>query len=143
MTVEALTDREAKQPNTSLQKEEMLRHKSFPLSDGDQYYARPPAGSAHTRGAEQAVERELFSQSVKNAPGPHKLSSGAIRLLWNWDTERIVRLTRAAIPMVRHLASVSNGSGLPGCGPGLEPDRTVQSGLLPGNQGYPPGLGTG
>ena len=39
--------------------------------------------------------------------------------------------------------SVSNGSGLPGCGPGLEPDRMVQSGLLPGKQGYPPGSGTG
>jgi len=39
--------------------------------------------------------------------------------------------------------SVSNGSGSPGCGPGLEPDRMVQSGLLPGKQGYPPGSGTG
>jgi len=34
-------------------------------------------------------------------------------------------------------SSVSNSSGLPGCGPGLEPDRMVQSGLLPGKQGYP------
>jgi hypothetical protein len=40
-------------------------------------------------------------------------------------------------------AGVRNGSGLPGCGPGLEPDRMVQSGLLPGKQGYPPGSGTG
>ena len=39
--------------------------------------------------------------------------------------------------------SVSNGSGLPGCGPGLEPDRTDQSGSWPGKQGYPPRLGTG
>jgi len=39
--------------------------------------------------------------------------------------------------------SVSNGSGLPGCSPGLEPDRMVQSGSLPGKEGYPPGLGTG
>ena len=39
--------------------------------------------------------------------------------------------------------SVSNGSGLPGCGPGLEPDRMVQFGLLPGKQGYPAGSGTG
>jgi len=41
------------------------------------------------------------------------------------------------------MGSVSNGSGLPGCGTGLEPDRTVQSGLLPGIQRYPPGSGTG
>jgi len=39
--------------------------------------------------------------------------------------------------------SVSNVSGLPSCGPGLEPDRMLQSGLLPKQQGYPPGTGTG
>jgi len=48
------------------------------------------------------------------------------------------------IPARRFIAmpSVSNGSGLPGCGLGLKPDRMVQSGLLPGKQGYPPGSGT-
>jgi len=46
-------------------------------------------------------------------------------------------------PGIGDITSVSNGSGLPGCGPGLEPDRMVQSGLLPGKQGYPPGSGTG
>ena len=49
MTVEALTDRDGKQAKTSLRQEEMLRHKSFPQNDGDQYYELPPAGSAHTR----------------------------------------------------------------------------------------------
>jgi hypothetical protein len=40
-------------------------------------------------------------------------------------------------------SSVINGSGLPSSGPCLEPDRIVQSGLLPGKQGYTPGSGTG
>jgi hypothetical protein len=39
--------------------------------------------------------------------------------------------------------SVSNHSGLAGCGPGLEPDQMVQSGLLPGKQRYPMRSGTG
>jgi hypothetical protein len=43
----------------------------------------------------------------------------------------------------RDMSSISNGSGLPGCGPGLQPDQMVQSGLLSGKQGYPPGMGTG
>jgi len=41
------------------------------------------------------------------------------------------------------LTSVSDGSRLPGGGPRLGPDRTVQSGWLPGKQGYPPGSVTG
>jgi len=90
----------------------MLRYKSFPPNDGDQYYELPPAGSAHTRVPEQAVEPALFSQLVKKAPGPDKLSFGAIRLLWKWDKEKIMRLTRAAIRMGRHPAVWKRASGV-------------------------------
>jgi len=112
MTVEALTDREGKQANTSQEKEEMLRCESFPPNDDNQYYELPPAGSAHTCGTEQTVERSLFSQSVKKAPGPDKLSYGAIRLLWKWDKERIVRLTKAAIGKGRHPSVWKRASGV-------------------------------
>ena len=104
MTVEALTDRQGKLANTATEKEEMLRRKSFRPNDNDQYYELPPAWSAHNRITKQAVARALHFQSVKKAPGPDKLSSGAIRLLRNWDKERIVRLMRAAIRMGRHPA---------------------------------------
>jgi hypothetical protein len=61
MTVAALTDREGKQAKTSSEKEEMLRHEYFLPNDGNLYYELPPAGSAHTRVTEQAVERALYS----------------------------------------------------------------------------------
>ena len=110
-TVEALTDREGKQANTIAEKEEMLTGESFPLNDGDQYYELPPAGQTHGLITEQSVERALFSQSVKKAPGPDKLSFGAIRLLWKWDNTRIVGLMKAAVrtghhPAIWKLASV-------------------------------------
>jgi len=79
--MEVLTDREGKQANNIAEKEEMLRGQSFPLNDGDQYYELPPAGQAHDRITGQSVERALFSQSVKKAPGPDKLSFGAIQPL--------------------------------------------------------------
>jgi len=68
MTVEALTDRQGNQANTSSEKEEMLKHESFPPNDGDQYYELSSAGNAHTRVTEQAVDRAIYSQSVKMAP---------------------------------------------------------------------------
>jgi hypothetical protein len=55
-TAEALTNRDGKQANAIVEKEEMLRGESFPLNDGDQYYEQPPAGSAHQRITEQSVE---------------------------------------------------------------------------------------
>jgi len=115
-------DREGKQANTSLEKEEMLRHESFPPNDGDQYYGIPPAGCSHTRVTEQAVERALYSQSVKKAPGPDKLSFGAIRLLWKWDKERIVRLTRGAIRTGTHAAVWKRACGVVICMPGKDDD---------------------
>ena len=65
ITVEVITDRNGKQANTSLEKEEMLRDGSFPPNDNDQYYELPPAGSSHPCITEQAVEWALCSQSVK------------------------------------------------------------------------------
>jgi len=81
-TTEASTDKEGNHAHTALEKEDMLRHQSFPPNDHDQYYALPPVGSAHTRVTEQAVEQALLSQSVKKTLGPDKLLFGAIRLLW-------------------------------------------------------------
>jgi len=102
--VEALTDTEGKRANTSLEKEDMVRRESFPPNDDDQCYALPHTGSAHTRVTEQAVEPALFSQSVRQAPGPDKLSFGTIWLLWIWDKETTMTLTKKAIRMGRHPA---------------------------------------
>jgi len=97
MTLEALTVRDGKQANTITEKEEMLRRKSFPPNEYDQYFELPPPGQAHQSISQQAVGRALFLQSIKKAPGPDKLSLGAVRLLWKWDTERIVELAKAAV----------------------------------------------
>jgi len=102
MTMEALTDRADNQANTTTEKEEMPTGKSCPLNDNDQDYNLPPARSAHTRVTKQAVERALDSRSVRNAPGPDKLSFCAIQLLRRWDKEKIVRLMRTAICTGRH-----------------------------------------
>jgi len=104
MTVEALTDKEGKQANTATDKEEMLRRESFPQNDDDQYYELPPAGSANTPVTEQAVEWALYTHSVKKAPGPDKLSFGAIWLLCQGDKQRIVGMTKAAVCTERQLA---------------------------------------
>jgi len=120
MTLEALTDREGMQATTATEKQEMLRSENFVPNDEDQYYETPPAGSAHTCVTEQAVERALFSQSVEKAPGPDKLSFGALRLLWGWAKQRIVGLTKEAIRRGKHPAFWKRASGVVICKPGKE-----------------------
>jgi hypothetical protein len=41
---------------------------------------------------EKEIEKVLFKQSIKKAPGPDKLNFKAIRLLWSWDKSRITAL---------------------------------------------------
>jgi len=74
ITVEDLSDREGMQAITATEKEEMQRGESFLPNDDNQYYELPPVGSGHTRVTEQADERALFSQSVKEALGPDNLA---------------------------------------------------------------------
>ena len=103
----------------------MLRRESFPPNDKNQYHELPPGRSAHTRVTEQAVEGALHSQTVKKALGPDNLPVGAIRLLWKWDKERIVRLTRGAIRTGRHPAVWKRVSGVAILNPGKD-DYTKQ-----------------
>jgi len=62
----------------------------------------------------------MYSQSVKTAPGPDKLSFGAVRLLWKWDKERIVDLAKATIRTGRHPAVWKRPSGVVICKPGKD-----------------------
>ena len=45
----------------------------------------------------EEVEKALFTQSTKKAPGISRLNFKILRLLWGWDSERIVKLVQACI----------------------------------------------
>jgi len=102
ITVTAIPDREGQHSNPVADIEEILRRESFHPHDKDQCYKLHSGGSTHTHVTEQIVEQALYSQSIKTAPGPEKLTFGAIRLLWKLDKQRIVGLMKVAICMGRH-----------------------------------------
>jgi len=104
MTVQDITDREAMQANTSLEKEQIMWCQLVPPNDHDQYYKLPPTASVHSPVRKQGLQQAVFSQSVKQTPGWNKLSFDSIRLCWKWDKERIVSLTKTAIDTGRQPA---------------------------------------
>ena len=77
--------------------QEMLRRESIPPNEHDLYIELPPAGQAHQFITEQAVERGLFAQSIRMAPGPYMLSFGAVPPLWGWENWQIVERAKAVI----------------------------------------------
>jgi len=62
----------------------------------------------------------IYIESVKKAPGQDKQSSGKIQLLCQWDTDRIVRLTKPAIHIGKHPAVWMWASSVAICKPGKD-----------------------
>jgi len=56
MTVEALMDKEGMQAYTAAEKVELLRPKSYPMNDDDEYGEPLPVRSAHPPVTEHALE---------------------------------------------------------------------------------------
>jgi len=79
----------------------MLMCEYCPLTEDDNYYEQPSSRRTHMCVTEQSDTQSLFSQSVKNTPGPDMLSYRDLRLAREWDKERIGRLTKVAIRIGR------------------------------------------
>lgn len=73
-------------------KREVFLKQAFPRQDFEDVII-PQERSATI--PEKDIERALFSQSTKKAPGKDRLNFKAIRLLWNWDCQRILNLIQA------------------------------------------------
>ena len=73
-------------------KETLIRETTFPQARGDNQEVEIPQGSWHSQIVEELVRQALFHQAVQKAPGIDRLNFRALRLLWEWDSPRIVAL---------------------------------------------------
>ena len=106
----ALTDETGQVATTREEKERMLRKQAFPPkqtageaageeeedpddSDQDDEETLP----LWDKISEGEVQEAIFGQSTGKSPGPDRLSFKAIRMLWEWDPDRITALVRAAV----------------------------------------------
>jgi ribonuclease HI len=97
----ALVDEEGHTATTREEKEEMLRKQAFPPRNtgaeeplGEEEEATPTMWERIT---EDEVHEAIHNQSTTKSPGPDRLSFKAIRILWEWEPERVTALVRAAV----------------------------------------------
>jgi ribonuclease HI len=88
--------------STISEKEALIRETAFPPAPGDNRAVDVPEGSWYTEVDEGTVKRALFHQSVQKAPGIDRLNFRALRLLWEWDSPRIVALARQCFRLGVH-----------------------------------------
>ena len=86
-----LRDPEGQIATTFEEKEEMIRKVMYPEPPDENLPELTHIdGTAHEKVTRELVRKALFHQSIKKAPGPDRINFRALRLLWKWDTERIV-----------------------------------------------------
>lgn len=98
-----------KKPNETMtvtmkDKEALIRTSTFSKSPQSIPRAeRIERGTAHRSITAEAIRRALFGQAIKKTPGSDKLTFKILRLLWEWDAERVERLIRHSIRLRYHL----------------------------------------
>ncbi|ODM14621.1 hypothetical protein SI65_09966 [Aspergillus cristatus] len=97
---------------TFQEKETLIREAAFPQAPRDRPVQCPPLGNAHTEATESAVQQALFSQATQKAPGVDRLNFQALRLLWKWDSQRIVTLARQCLRLGFHPPSWKVAKGI-------------------------------
>ena len=76
------------------EKKTLIQETAFPQAPGDNQEVVIPQGSWHSQVNEELVRQALFYQAVQKAPGIDQLNFQALRLLWEWDSLRIVALAQ-------------------------------------------------
>lgn len=94
------------------EKEALIQETNFPPAPGDSQVIDIPQGTWHTEIDEEIVKRSLFHQAVQKAPGIDKLSFRALRLLWEWDSPRIVALARQCFRLGIHPRAWKTAKGI-------------------------------
>jgi hypothetical protein len=82
------------------EKEDVFMRQAFPRQETTDDETSIPDTTARVGARE--VQEALFAQSIKKVPGIDKLGLRALRLLWLWDTDRIVALVRGCIALGYH-----------------------------------------
>ena len=77
------------------EKAELIKEEAFlkPLKSVERK-AQEKGGEMWKRITEEDIREVLFNQSVSNAPGPDRLGYEAMRLLWKWDSRRIIAIVK-------------------------------------------------
>ena len=94
------------------EKEALIREVMFPPTPGEGQETDVAHGTWHTQVDEERVKQALFHQAVQKAPGIDKLNFRALRLLWEWDSPRIVALARQCFRLGIHPQAWKTARGI-------------------------------
>jgi ribonuclease HI len=99
----ALSGPEGQSVTSTQEKAALIKAVTFPTTwNGEPMPESTAEGTWHQQIRTHKVQKALFSQATKKAPGPDKLNFRALRLLWSWDAPRVTALVRQCARLGLH-----------------------------------------
>jgi len=91
----ALRSRSGEVAESWEEKVELIKEEAFPKPlKGVEGKAKDEGGEMWKKITDKDIQEALFNQSAQKAPGPDRLGFKAIRLLWDWDSQRIINIVK-------------------------------------------------
>jgi ribonuclease HI len=95
---------------TAEEKENVFMNQGFPPQTSSEDDIDIPDTTVQIKADD--VRKALFAQSVKKAPGADGISFKALRLLWQWDEERVMSLVQGCITHGYHPCTWKTAKGI-------------------------------
>ena len=92
--------------------ERMIIETAFPEPPPDNGVTAPQDGSAYRSINQAPVARILSGCSNQSAPGGDRVGAEIIKLLWEWDPERVTNLTRMCVKIGTHSEGWKTAKGI-------------------------------
>jgi len=84
-------------------KAELIKEEAFPKPlKGVERKAQEEGEEMWKKITDEDIREALFNQSVQKAPGPDRLGFMAIRLLWEWDSQRKINIVKTCFRLGIH-----------------------------------------
>jgi len=102
-TTKALRSRTGEVAESCEETAELIKEEAFPKPlKGVERKAQEKGGEMWKMITDEDIQEALFNQSVQKAPGPDRLGFKAIRLLWDWDSQRIINIVKTSFRLGIH-----------------------------------------
>jgi len=92
---------------------ELINKEAFPKPlKGVERKAQEEGGEMWKKITDEDIREALFNLSVQKAPGPDRPGFKAIRLLWDWDSQRIINIVKTSFRLGIHPRAWKEAKGV-------------------------------
>jgi hypothetical protein len=112
-TTKALWSRSGEVVESWEEKAELIKEEVFPKPlKGVEWRARKVGGEMDKEITDEDIRKAVYDQSIYSEPGLDRLRFQAIRLMWEWDSGRIINMVKRSFQLGIHPGAWKEAKGV-------------------------------